>query len=589
MHLKFSFHSLRILLICALVSCVQARLPAATPTTITLEPSTAHGGVIVTTSDGRKAVSLPNSTQPTKGYKWQLATPLAAGWWEVSVDFAPQPKDSLRLKLFFGSALQSVLDLSEIELPSQTASFQFYYYCAGPVTFLEVRPQRLMNEAIRGISRVQLRRSEKAAPAGLRLVVETAVNRTGTANLPADLPGGNWQILPHFTAPQPEPSGVVSVRTKATTRINAANSGTINFFTDTSPQSLLWEPAAGNIDGAVLRFIPPYKPTIPLGTDRKPMPVFEVGRATRTELTLTYGASTSGGPAPAFTQLPNDAKLAVVTSWDDSPKVADLRVASLLEKHGFRGTFFTTQGASNQKDYLSELERRGMEVASHTLNHPRGWLITPTQWALECLQMRVNLEEAIGHPVISFAYPYNYLRSDDTEGDYVLRGVREAGYLSARTTLNAAGSIDAIPDLLRLSTDGHFRSTQLNETWARAKTKPGAIFYFWGHAWEIDTEQKWSEFEAMLIRYAHEPGTWYATQGQLALWKTLREQAHWETAPHNGTTQRVSVTYPKLVSFFQSQIPLTIRLPDGVTQAQLADGRNLSITRGVVTLPNETL
>jgi hypothetical protein len=40
------------------------------------------------------------------------------------------------------------------------------------------------------------------------------------------------------------------------------------------------------------------------------------------------------------------------------------------------------------------------------------------------------------HPVISFAYPFNHLPAFDKDGDYVLGGVRNAGYWSGRSTMS---------------------------------------------------------------------------------------------------------------------------------------------------------
>jgi len=552
-----------------------------------LLPSEAVGGGIVTGPDGRLGVTVPAGTPADQGYAWKLPRPLAPGWWEAAVEFVARPKHSQRFQFILGTRLQGSLDVSELHLGGPKTGFHFRFWNASPVESLAVRPMGKLAEDIVAIGRVTLSSADGSEGETEPLVVEMAVEAGGEVRLPAGLPGGNWQLIPHPAIPSGAPStGGVEVGAAGGGRFTMPQSSAMYFATAQGLQSLKWSPAA--LDGAVLRFWPAARPMIPLDEGGSVLPVAVEGAVTRVTLTL----SGSRGGRPELPVLPGGARIAVVTSWDDGVIVPDLRAAGLLEKHGMKGTFFLTRNAYKNQDYLAELERRGMEVASHTVNHPYGRLISPEQWARECLQMRVKLESAVGHPVVSFAYPYNHHRADDVAGDYVLRGVREAGYLSARTTRVGAETFAGCAEPLLLRTDGHFKQHRatFDKAWERVEQgAPGGIFYFWGHNYEMQTEQDWADLEALFERYARRPNAWYATQGQVFLWKWIHDRARWENPVESAGAFQVTLVYPKLDPWLQRQVPVTVTVPEGVTGVVLGDGRALKIEDGMVKLPEDTL
>lgn len=105
----------------------------------------------------------------------------------------------------------------------------------------------------------------------------------------------------------------------------------------------------------------------------------------------------------------------VVLTFDDSVASLHSNVRPLLKKHGFRATFFITEGFSfltNKQDYMTweqvaELHRDGFEIGNHTVNHmgvTRDTVGRLTQ-ELEGINARCA-EHGIPKPV-SFAYPGN--------------------------------------------------------------------------------------------------------------------------------------------------------------------------------------
>jgi peptidoglycan/xylan/chitin deacetylase (PgdA/CDA1 family) len=88
---------------------------------------------------------------------------------------------------------------------------------------------------------------------------------------------------------------------------------------------------------------------------------------------------------------------------------------------------------------MQEMGAAGMEFGSHTCTHPHLTRLSLVEAAREVTESRARLEDAIGSPCLSFAYPY---------GDWnpEVRGlVAEAGYLAACTTKRASALLSDDP------------------------------------------------------------------------------------------------------------------------------------------------
>jgi peptidoglycan/xylan/chitin deacetylase (PgdA/CDA1 family) len=55
---------------------------------------------------------------------------------------------------------------------------------------------------------------------------------------------------------------------------------------------------------------------------------------------------------------------------------------------------------------VEELARAGIEIGAHSVTHPRMSLLSPKETEEELLRSRATIEDRIGRPVRSFAYPY---------------------------------------------------------------------------------------------------------------------------------------------------------------------------------------
>lgn len=138
----------------------------------------------------------------------------------------------------------------------------------------------------------------------------------------------------------------------------------------------------------------------------------------------------------------------VILTFDDGYGDNYTHAFPLLRQYGFRGTFFIITDFLDKKGYLTwgqvkEMHEAGMEIGSHTLDHPDLTRL-PSQQALRQLrESRLLLEARLGKPVQFLAYP---------SGKYnqtVIGLAQEAGYRAAVAT--TYGDTHTIGQVFRLA------------------------------------------------------------------------------------------------------------------------------------------
>ncbi|MGZ3667722.1 MAG: polysaccharide deacetylase family protein, partial [Ktedonobacterales bacterium] len=99
-------------------------------------------------------------------------------------------------------------------------------------------------------------------------------------------------------------------------------------------------------------------------------------------------------------------------------------------------------------DEVHEMEASGwVSFGAHTMHHPvLTCLKDPQEVQYEVGECRMVVEQHLGHPVRTFAYPIGKLEHIGDEG---LRAVREAGYRWALTTIEGINTPQTDPYLLQ--------------------------------------------------------------------------------------------------------------------------------------------
>lgn len=213
-------------------------------------------------------------------------------------------------------------------------------------------------------------------------------------------------------------------------------------------------------------------------------------------------------------------RMKIVQCWDDGVE-DDIRLCELLRSAGAQATFNLNAGLHGSKRgsgwvfrEVKEVRKlakqeltavyEGFEIANHTLSHPSAEKITPAEWEREVVEGRSRLEDLFGRPVRGFAYPYGHCPP------HAVETVRATGHLYARTCANATPSF-APADPMLLAADCHFLNPRFWELYEQAKSADSPAFYFWGHSYELCSEEDWKNFGEKLRRIQSDPDAEWAS------------------------------------------------------------------------------
>ena len=237
-------------------------------------------------------------------------------------------------------------------------------------------------------------------------------------------------------------------------------------------------------------------------------------------------------------------RVIVTTSWDDGD-VLDVKLASLLDKYGVKGTFYITL---NRQNRLSNNEIAAIsnkhEIGAHTMSHPLLTEIPAEEAEKQIAESKNYLEKIIGKQIKIFAYP---------AGDYnasIIDIIKSCGFKGARTTkdwswdlpenaFEMPTSLHVYPYPLRFGTSSvRARLKPLFHNLPkiiRYRLRPAAIFswrnlamamfdraysedgtfHIWGHSWEIDKYQMWDDLENLLKYISSKEGIEFKTNGEI--------------------------------------------------------------------------
>jgi peptidoglycan/xylan/chitin deacetylase (PgdA/CDA1 family) len=123
----------------------------------------------------------------------------------------------------------------------------------------------------------------------------------------------------------------------------------------------------------------------------------------------------------------------VILTFDDG--YADFYTTALpiLRSHNFVAVSYVVTGFVGWPGYMTtaqivEADRSGMEIGSHTINHPNLASMSAAAVWPQLTQSKLFLEQVLGHPVLSFCYPSGKYTSA------VASAVSAAGFHDATTT-----------------------------------------------------------------------------------------------------------------------------------------------------------
>jgi len=120
----------------------------------------------------------------------------------------------------------------------------------------------------------------------------------------------------------------------------------------------------------------------------------------------------------------------VIITFDDGNEDVYKEAYPILKKYGFVATFYVVQTYVNGRDMvttdqLKELIKNGWEIGSHSKNHVSLPSISEDLLPEEIRISKLNLEDKLGVPINSFAYPFGEINEN------VVRLTSNYGYKSA--------------------------------------------------------------------------------------------------------------------------------------------------------------
>jgi peptidoglycan/xylan/chitin deacetylase (PgdA/CDA1 family) len=142
----------------------------------------------------------------------------------------------------------------------------------------------------------------------------------------------------------------------------------------------------------------------------------------------------------------NAAGKVVVVTFDDGFRDFHSQAFPVLRQHGFSATMFLPTAfigaqplAFKDRECLTwgevrELRQAGIEFGSHTVNHPKLYELDAAQIRAELETSKAVIEQELGEPICSFAYPYAFPSADRSFVETFVRLLQDAGYESNVTT-----------------------------------------------------------------------------------------------------------------------------------------------------------
>lgn len=122
----------------------------------------------------------------------------------------------------------------------------------------------------------------------------------------------------------------------------------------------------------------------------------------------------------------------VVITIDDGYRDLYTNAFPILQAHGFRAVAYIVTGFLNRPRYVTpamimQMDRAGIEIASHTVDHADLAKAGSPYVTYEVVASKQYLERLVGHPVIDFAYPSGQFNIVDEQL------LERAGYSTAVT------------------------------------------------------------------------------------------------------------------------------------------------------------
>lgn len=124
---------------------------------------------------------------------------------------------------------------------------------------------------------------------------------------------------------------------------------------------------------------------------------------------------------------------AVCYTFDDGCANQFTRARPMFDSAGFPMTLFTVTNWASNWPVLKAMAEHGHEVASHAVSHPNFGQISASQQDSELFNSKIIIEQKVGQPCITHAYPYCVKSLDSIVRKYYISARGCQGYIEKPT------------------------------------------------------------------------------------------------------------------------------------------------------------
>ena len=228
-----------------------------------------------------------------------------------------------------------------------------------------------------------------------------------------------------------------------------------------------------------------------------------------------------------FMRYPDGKAKAVTFSYDDGVK-QDLRLASIFDKYGMKGTFnFNCECLHSNytsEEILEHFLSKGHEIAVHGEYHRANGNTRAIEGIRDVLNCRLELEEKCKRIIRGMAYPDTGITRFNAGNDFetVKNYLKELDIAYSRTLGQDNNSFDLPNDFYAWMPSAHHNNPKIMEyidEFLKIDTSVktyGAIraprlLYIWGHSYEFDGNNNWELIEEICQKLSNNDEIWYAT------------------------------------------------------------------------------
>ena len=245
-----------------------------------------------------------------------------------------------------------------------------------------------------------------------------------------------------------------------------------------------------------------------------------------------------------FNLFPGGCKKALTMSYDDGTQ-HDIRLASIFNENGIKGTFHLNSARFQWEGFLTEDDVRtalkGHEVSCHSVHHPFLEKLPLPVAVQEVYEDRCALERLCGYPVRGMSYPFG------THSAQLATALRGVGMEYSRTTAST-GWFGIPEDFMAWHPTCHHNENvldKLDRFLGQEQWNDLPLLYVWGHSYEFHNDGTWDKIEEFCKRAGSHADVWYATNIEIvdyiAALKDLRLSAD-RTCAYNPRAMSVWVS-----------------------------------------------